>query len=237
MIAGIAFGHMFDKAGDVPYQQQGTSRTAYTSSLDQEQMLFFVGAFSMLARIATADGAMSTAERQKVIEFIRHDLRLGPREEDAALRVFDAALTGGGTFDQFAIQFYQNFYHAPNILQLMIDIFYRVAAADGRVNAKEEELIRRGARIFHLPDSFVDMLCQRYGGCATNIDRAYATLNITKSATDEEVKRAYRKLSIEFHPDTLASKGMGEEFLSHATQKFREIQEAYDAIKKERGLK
>ncbi|MDD4431966.1 MAG: TerB family tellurite resistance protein, partial [Bacteroidales bacterium] len=86
MIAGIAFGHMFDKADEVPYQQ--SQRTAYTT-LDREQMLFFVGAFSMLARIAAADGSVSTHERQKVVEFIRSDLRLGLREEEAALRVFD----------------------------------------------------------------------------------------------------------------------------------------------------
>lgn len=238
MIAGIAFGHMFDKAddisGQIPYQQ--SQRTAYTT-LDREQMLFFVGAFSMLARIAAADGTVSTHERQKVVEFIRSDLRLGLREEEAALRVFDAALTGGGTFDQFAAQFYQNFSHAQNILQLMIDIFYRVAAADGQINRSEEEMIRRAAQIFHLPDSFVEMLCNRYGGCANASDKAYAILNVTRAATDDEIKRAYRKLSIEFHPDTLAAKGMGEEFLAHATAKFREIQQAYESIKKERGIK
>lgn len=239
MIAGIAFGHMFDKAGDMgdqnPYQAQNRSNL-YTS-LDQEQMLFFVGAFSMLARIAAVDGAVTPRERQKVVEFIRQDLRLGIREEDAALRVFDAALTGGGTFDQFAGQFYQKFQHAPNILQLMIDIFYRVAAADGKINDREEEMIRRAARLFRLPDSFVQMLCDRYGGSANASDKAYAILNLTRSASDEDVKRAYRKLSIEFHPDTLASKGMGEEFLGHATAKFREIQQAYESIKKERGMK
>lgn len=239
MIAGIAFGHMFDKAGDIGTQSQYSSdvhRSAYTT-LDREQMLFFVGAFSMLARIASADGSVSSHERQKVVEFIRHDLRLGPREEEAAMKVFDAAITGGGTFDQFAAQFYQNFSHAPNILQLMIDIFYRVAAADGQINRSEEELIRRGAKIFRLPDSFVEMLCNRYGGCQNASDKAYAVLNVTRSATDDEIKRAFRKLSIEFHPDTLAAKGMGEEFLPHATKKFREIQQAYEAIKKERGIK
>jgi DnaJ like chaperone protein len=237
MIAGIAFGHMFDKAGEVGTEgNQRTQFNAYTS-LDREQMLFFVGAFSMLARIAAADGSVSSHERQKVVEFIRQDLRLGPREEDAALRVFDAALTGGGTLEQFATQFYQNFSHAPNILQLMIDIFYRVAAADGQINQREEDMIRRASQIFHLPESFVDMLCSRYGGCTSASDKAYATLNISRTATDDEVKRAYRKLSIEFHPDSLASKGMGEEFMAHATAKFREIQEAYDSIKKERGIK
>ena len=199
-------------------------------------MLFFVG-HSRCSPDRCCRWLVSTPERPKWWNIIRSDLRLGYREEEAALRVFDAALTGGGTFEQFAAQFYQNFSHAPNILQLMIDIFYRVAAADGQINRNEEEMIRRAAQIFHLPDSFVEMLCNRYGGCANASDKAYAILNVTRSATDDEIKRAYRKLSIEFHPDTLAAKGMGQEFLAHATAKFREIQQAYESIKKERGIK
>ncbi len=237
MIAGIAFGHMFDKAGTAgtTYTQQDTGR--FYTTQDREQMIFFVGAFSMLARIAAADGSVSASERQKVIEFIRRDLRLGYQEEEVALKVFDTALQGNGTFDQFASQFYQNFSHATNILQLMIDIFYRVAAADGNISSAEEAMIRRAAGIFHLPNSFVDAVCNQYGGCSTASDRSYAVLNLTRNATDEEVKRAFRKMSIEFHPDTLAAKGMGEEFLPRATAKFREIQEAYEQIKKERGIK
>jgi DnaJ like chaperone protein len=242
MIAGLAFGHMFDKAGEYPGagQQQGNPfqerATSFYASQDQSQMMFFVGAFSMLARIASVDGKVTGSEQQKVEEFIRRDLNLGQREHDAALRVFDTALTGGGTFDQFATQFYENFSQAPNILQVMIDIFYRVAAADGKVNKAEEDMIRRGATIFHIPSYFVDSLCRKYGGCSLS-EHAYAVLNLSSTATDEEVKKAYRKMSIEFHPDTLATKGMGEEFLAHATAKFREIQEAYDEIKKERGIK
>ncbi len=230
MIAGIAFGHMFDKAGSL------TPGLA-DASQDQSQMMFFVGAFSMLARIASVDGAVSEKERQKVQEFIRTDLRLGPFEEEAAWKVFDAALVGEGTFEQFASQFYQNFALAPNILQLMVDIFYRVAAADGRVTSSEEALIRRAALIFRIPSSFVDALSRNYGGVASAGDRCYAILGLTKDASNEEVKRAYRKMSIEFHPDTLAAKGMGEEFLNHATAKFRDIQGAYDAIKQERGIR
>lgn len=233
MIAGIAFGHMFDKAGSLSAGSTGT----FYASQDQSQMMFFVGAFSMLARIASVDGAVTANERQKVQEFIQTDLRLGSREEEAAWKVFDAALTGEGTFEQFASQFYQSFAHAPNILQLMVDIFYRVASADGMVSSSEEALIRRAALIFRLPASFVDALSRNYGGVSSSGERAYAILGLSKDATDEEVKRAYRKMSIEFHPDTLAAKGMGEEFLNHATAKFREIQGAYDSIKQDRGIR
>jgi DnaJ like chaperone protein len=52
----------------------------------------------------------------------------------------------------------------------------------------------------------------------------------------DEIKKAYRKLSIEFHPDSIASKGLPEEFTTFAAEKFRAIQEAYDTIKKERNI-
>ena len=84
MIAGIAFGHMFDKAGTVE------GRT-YTSSLDQRQMLFFVGAFSLLGKVASIDGSVSNVERQKVISFIQR-LKPAQLQEQPALKIFDTAI-------------------------------------------------------------------------------------------------------------------------------------------------
>ncbi len=248
LIAGAAFGHMFDKAGELGQQgsrQDGQSQRQqgryYGSGpvaygMDQTQMLFFVGAFSMLARIAAVDGQVSSAEQKKVEEFIVQDLRLDTQGHAAAMRVFQAAINGGGTFEQFATQFYQNFSREPALLQLMIDIFYRVAVADGEINRAENDLIRTAGKIFHLSDSIMDSISRKYGG-ASATTRAYAVLGLTPQASDDEIKRAYRKMSIEFHPDTVASKGLPEEFTTYATEKFREIQEAYESIKRERGIK
>ena len=68
-----------------------------------------------------------------------------------------------------------------------------------------------------------------------NVDSDYKILGIEESATDEEVKRAYRKMAVKFHPDKVAQ--MGEEFQKGAKEKFQKIQEAYEAIKKRRGMK
>jgi len=61
-------------------------------------------------------------------------------------------------------------------------------------------------------------------------------LGLTPQATESEIKKAYRRLSIDYHPDSIASKGLPEEFTLFASEKFRSIQEAYEAIKKERGF-
>jgi DnaJ like chaperone protein len=241
MIAGVAFGNLFDRAEqfttDRGFQSDTPSPGAGGYSREQQsQMVFFVGAFSMLARIATIDGRLVVEEQRKVEEFIDQDLKLDMQSRSAALRVFHAALSGGGTFEQFAVQFQQNFSHEPALLELMIDIFYRIAAADGVINAAEEQLIEQAARIFRISEALLDSIRRRYSGGSGSSSRAYAVLGLEKDATVDEIKKAYRKLSIEFHPDTVASKGLPEEFTKFATEKFRAIQEAYDALKAERHI-
>jgi DnaJ like chaperone protein len=68
-----------------------------------------------------------------------------------------------------------------------------------------------------------------------NVDSDYRILGITEHATDDEVKKAYRKMAISFHPDKVAQ--MGEEFQKGAKEKFQQIQDSYEAIKKQRGFK
>ena len=68
-----------------------------------------------------------------------------------------------------------------------------------------------------------------------NVDSDYRILGITEQATDEEVKKAYRKMAISFHPDKVAQ--MGEEYQKGAKEKFQQIQDAYENIKKKRGTR
>lgn len=239
MIAGIAFGNLFDRASVYTTTQDTSIPFGSDATMDAQQrsqMIFFVGAFSMLARMATVDGRLLPEEQKKVDEFINQDLKLDPQSRQAALRVFNAALTGGGTFDQFALQFYQNFAHEPSILELMIDILVRVAAADGTINQAENQLITVAARIFRIQDSLLASILRRYSSVTASPSKAYAVLGLQSDATVDEIKKAYRKLSIEFHPDSIASKGLPEEFTTFAAEKFRAIQAAYDTIKKERNI-
>ena len=67
-----------------------------------------------------------------------------------------------------------------------------------------------------------------------NIDAAYKVLEIDPSATDEEVKKAYRKMAVRFHPDKVNH--LGEEFQQSAKEKFQKVNEAYEKIKRERGM-
>ena len=87
---------------------------------------------------------------------------------------------------------------------------------------------------FHFSDSQYHAIKSRYIAAA---DRYYKILGCTKNDTDDQIKSKYRALVKEYHPDKIASKGLPEEFTRLAEEKFREIQEAFDGIRKERNMK
>ncbi|MFA6821476.1 MAG: TerB family tellurite resistance protein [Sphaerochaetaceae bacterium] len=229
LVAGIAFGNLFDRSTNIGRTQKAPTYTQTQHS----QMVYFVATFSMLAKMATANGRFVPEERKVIEDYMTHKLKLDPSSKEAAWRVFNAALSGQGTFEEYAQQFYESFAHERAHLEVMLDVLVGIAAADGKIDPSEERLINRAASIFRISASLLDAIKKRY---TNNLDDAYALLGLTRQASEGDIKRAYRRLSIDYHPDSIASKGLPEEFTLFASEKFRSIQEAYEAIKKERGF-
>ena len=115
----------------------------------------------------------------------------------------------------------------------MMDILLRVSAADGTISDREEVLLKTAARTFNFSDNDYARLKSRY---VKEVNRFYSVLYCKETATNEELKKQYRKMVSDYHPDKIEAKGLPEEFVKFANDKFREIQEAYEAIKKERGI-
>lgn len=230
-VAGAAFGHTFDKKETI-YLSEHQSHERLTTD-EESQLTFFVAAFSMLAKIAKADGAVSDREIASIEEFMTRDLNLNTETRHSAINIFRQALNSNDRFDAFAVQFYTAFRNQPRIIELMMDILLRVSAADGTISDREEVLLMTASRTFNLSDADYGRLKSRY---VKEVNRFYSVLNCTETATNEEIKKQYRKMVSEYHPDKIEAKGLPEEFVQFANDKFREIQEAYDAIKKERGI-
>ena len=229
-IAGATFGHFFDQTKEIA---RGGMPGGRLSTHEDAQMTFFVAAFSMLAKLVQADGRVTDDEIASIEQFMQNDLRLSPASRRVAIDIFNTAKTSPHSFDDFANQFYGAFQHRPEILAFMLDILMRVALADRDLSAAEAALIQKAARIFGLPEPGQQTF--RGHQKKTN-DHYYSVLGVTVTAADDEIKSRYRTLVKEFHPDRIASKGLPDEFTDFAENKFREIQEAYEAIKKERGL-
>jgi DnaJ like chaperone protein len=228
-VAGAVFGHAFDRTSE----EYGVGESTRTVTGEQAQFTFFVATFSMLAKLAKADGQISKDEVDSINRFMMEDLNLNPESRMVAMNIFNAAINSSQSFHDFATQFYGQFYAQPQILTMMVDILLRVSIADGDMSAAEEDLIVSAARIFNFSDEAYQTLKSRY---IQAFDKYYAILQSTKQDTDDHIKKQYRKLAKEYHPDKIISKGLPEEFNQLAHEKFREIQEAYEIIKKERGI-
>ena len=228
-IAGAALGHTFD-ANNKQYYAEGRRQLSYH---EEAQMTFFVATFSMLAKVAQADGRVSPEEIQAVENFMAHELNLTPESKRFAVDIFETAINSPMAFEDFAGQFYHHFHNQPRLLDLMIDVLLRLSVADGALSGSEEKLISSAARIFGFSEQKYHEFKSRY---APDFEKYYAILGTNGRASDDEIKRQYRKLVKEYHPDTIASKGLPEEFTKFANDKFREIKEAYDVVKQERGL-
>lgn len=212
--------------------------SAGSSAYTPGNRAFFDGTFSMLAKLATADGSLSDAARERINRFMVYDLRLDGTSYEYARSVFNAALSGGDTFQTHADRFYAAFAGNAGIFHLVMDMFYSVAAVDGRISKREEDMLSYAARRFGIPDSVIEALRRKYGLYGKKSSSAYAVLGLDENATEAEIKKAYRRLILEYHPDTVAQKkGAGDEFKQYATKKFVEIQQAYEEICRLRGIK
>lgn len=232
-VAGAAFGHTFDKKEAAYLADPGMKMHQRLSTDEETQLTFFVAAFSMLAKIVKADGRVSKQEIASIESFMKNDLNLDQESRNTAINIFRHALNSPESFDAFALQFYRVFRSQPRVIELMMDVLLRVSAADGVISQHEETLLQSAAGIFNFSDADYARLKSKY---AKSVNRYYAVLKCDDNCSNEEVKKQYRKLVSEYHPDKIASKGLPEEFIKFANDKFVEIQEAYDCIRKERGF-
>jgi len=228
-IAGAAFGHAFDKTNEHGHGE-GMTRL---SQGEEDQFTFFIAAFSMLAKLAKADGRVAKEEIDSIESFMASDLNLNVESRGHAISIFNAAVESTDTFQDFALQFYHRFQTQPRLLELMIDILIRVSVADGIFSESEEALILTAVKIFNFSDEQYGKLKSQY---IRDIDRYYAVLGSSRRDSYDQIKKKYRKLVMDYHPDTIASKGLPEEFTKFANGKFREIQEAYEVVTKEKGV-
>jgi DnaJ like chaperone protein len=232
-VAGAAFGHTFVDKKEEAYLKSIPGGQGGLSSNEEAQLIFFTAAFSMLAKICKADGQISEKEIQAVETFMSRDLQLDPEGQETAKRIFRQAIDSPEAFEAFASQFYMVFRTQPNIIELMVDVLLRVSSADGHISSREEVMILAAIRIFKVSDTDYTRMKSKY---VRVTNKYYAVLKCDETASNEEIKKQYRSLVSEYHPDKIEAKGLPEEFIKFANDKFREIQEAYEHIKTERGL-
>ncbi len=114
----------------------------------------------------------------------------------------------------------------------MLHFLFGIASADGQVSDSENQVINKIAGFMSITDSDFQSIRAMF---VSETDSAYKILEIDSTVSDDEVKKAFRNMAKKYHPDKVGH--LGEDFKKVANEKFRKVQEAYDKVKKERGIK
>ena len=232
-IAGAALGHhLIDKREELAKPPVHTAPEPTLGYAEQAQATYFISLFSILGKLAKIDGVVSREEIHVVENFI-NNLPVQGREKQFAKQVFREAKKSAYSIEDFAIQLYQATKQQPTVLLSFLDLLFQIAAADGTLHTAEDAVLRRIKDIFQISDQQFDNIRAVY---FKEIDKYYKILGCQPDSSNEEIKSSYKKLVKDFHPDTIVSKGLPEEFMDFATKRFREIQEAYEKIAQERKM-
>jgi len=219
-IIGFAVGSMFDGKDEV-------RGSAGSYSPSEQRNSFLVSLLVLSSAIMKADKRVMKSELDYVRLFISENF--GP---DAALessKLLRDILKQDVDIDAVCMQIRRNT-NAAARLQL-VHYLTGIARADGHVSSDELQLLRRIAASLAVPSQDSESIFAMFD---KGIDAAYQVLEIEKSATDEEVKKAYRRMAVKHHPDKVSS--LGSDVQKSAEEKFKSITDAYEKIKKERGL-
>jgi DnaJ like chaperone protein len=232
-ILGGVLGHAYDVSNEQMLHHGGDHSWPEIDREFDRQYLFYVSLASLAAKMAKADGVITSDEIRAFDHFLRIDLGLSVDERKTVANIFNEAKNSPEDAIAIARQFRALIGYQRDVLHMMIQLLFRIALADGQLQGNEEIFIQNIASVFELSAAEYQQIKALY---IKQTGRAYNILGVDRSASDDDVKKAYRKLVQQYHPDRLQAKGVPEDFMKVAHEKMAEINQAYDEICKERGI-
>lgn len=222
-LLGFAIGSMIDTSSGVTPYSAGAAGGARTTTND-----FVISLLVLSAAVMKADGKVMKSELDYVKAFFAR--QFGEARAKELMLVLRELLKQPVDLPGVCRQIRANMAH-PMRLQLLHYLF-GIAVADGSLAAGELRIIEETARHLGISQKDYESIRAMFG---TDEESAYKVLEIDAEATDAEVKKAFRKMALKYHPDKLGD--LGPEVEQAAREKFTKVQEAYEAVKKQRGMK
>lgn len=241
---GLAVGMLLGQSLSVGVSRGGWS--GHDAAVAQAS--FFNATFTIMGHMAKADGVVSEHEIRAAQAVMAH-MNLDADQQRAAVELFNRGKQPEFNLEA-ALQDLRKACHGRrDLVRMFLQIQLHAALADGTIHPAERQVLERicavlGISEFELRqyEQFIRAQ-QGFRGTQTREARAdtltaaYQTLGVAASATDAEIKIAYRRLMKENHPDKLVSRGLPEPMLKLAQEKVQQINVAYEAIKSSRGIK
>ena len=216
---GLSLGWMFDNASASDDEHVNTTTTVGD---------FAVSLLVLIAAVMKADGRVVRSE----LDFVKHFLiqRFGTESAQEALKMLRDILKQDIPVNRVCFQIKQHLDYSSRLE--LLHLLYGVANSDNDISEQEVLIINKIAYYLGISSGDMNSIKNMF---VKSAESSYKILGIEQSASEEEIKKAYRRLAIKYHPDKVNY--LGEDFKKSAEEKFRKINEAYENIKKERGIK
>jgi DnaJ like chaperone protein len=242
-LIGLILGHLFDRF------------VAGIISVSSTKTAFFNSLFSVLGHLGKADGRVTQTEIL-MVEQLMQRMQIGGEERKRAIRLFNQGKRPEFDLYDAMRPFVQFSKMRPDLRRMFMEILVEAAWTSGQVTPAENDILLAVARLLRIPPALFNAMMQARGTAGAQyagstggarggapgrtvhrLEQDYAQLGLQQTASDAEVKKAYRKLVSQYHPDKLVSHGLPDEMAEIAKKRIREINTAYDRIKQARGFK
>lgn len=257
-VLGLIVGHMFDRGYSQDFSQMGGFGRFFTDRDSfKQQAIFFHTLFASLGHLAKADGAVTKSEIQ-VATRLMDEMGLSGDDRTAAQNAFREGKSADYPIAVTVKEFVESCHGRRDIMQIFLEILIQASFSDGHLSEQEYRVLEKVARGMGFRRQELDYLInmyeaeirfrsqshqrQQYNNQETKYSAehreadAYRILGVNAKADNAAIKKAYRKLMAQHHPDKLVSKGLPEQAMQIAKQKAQDIQSAYEFIKTKRGF-
>ena len=207
--------------------------------LAQSELGLFV---ALAAKVAKADGHVDTLEAELISNMLRDVSKVFPDPEharDLLKKIFNLEKEQKYNLDDTAFKLYKLIGRDAQKRMMMMQFFVVLAFADGHLSASEENMLYKIAAFLHFSQEEIESLISQVGSMGStqatserSIEEAYALLGVSASDDMKTIKKAYRKLVKQYHPDIIQAQGKDASYIQEANAKMQEINTAYEMIKK-----
>ena len=256
-LVGVALGHNLDRSSraargwtdsdllDADDAADFLDPPEFLDPRERTQTAFFTATFAVMGHLAKADGVVSRDEI-RLASHVMDEMQLSDAHRRLAQRLFREGRATDFPVGEVLDQLRRECRYSSHLVTMFVEILLHAAYADGELHSQERVLLESICTRLHLPAGELDRLeamvrAERHARSgkpsdALSPDDAYAILGVDETCSDAELKRAYRRMMNQHHPDKLVAKGLPEEMMKVATEKTREIKAAWDRLKEVRGL-